>query len=120
MKSRRKFIKGFTHTAVRRLEGGQSVAEVARALEVHPSDLYRRRRELQEHGERAFRGVGKLRAEESRVAAILRAGSPGFARRHAHPDEYLRRTLARAVSELQATASPCEPVPEAVVQKREG
>ena len=39
MKSRRKFTKEFKQTAVRRLNSGQSVAEVARALEVHPSEL---------------------------------------------------------------------------------
>ena len=50
------------------LESGQSVGEVARALEVQPSDLQRWRRELREHGERAFNGAGKKRAEESRVA----------------------------------------------------
>ena len=72
MKSRRKFTKEFKLTAVRRLEGGQSVAEVARALEVHPSDLHRWRRELQDHGERAFSGVGKKRAEESEIAALQR------------------------------------------------
>ena len=59
MESRRKFTKEFKQTAVRRLNSGQSVAEVARALEVHPSDLHRWRRELQEHGERAFTGAGK-------------------------------------------------------------
>ena len=48
MKSRRKFTKEFKQTAVRRLNGGQSVAEVARALDVHPSDLHRWRRELQD------------------------------------------------------------------------
>ena len=72
MKSRRKFTKEFKQTAVRRLEGGQSVAEVARALEVHPTDLQRWRRELQEHGERAFYGTGKKRAEASRVAELER------------------------------------------------
>jgi transposase len=70
MKSRKKFTKEFKQTAVRRLNSGQSVAEVARALEVHPSDLHRWRRELQEHGERAFSGVGQQRAEESRVAEL--------------------------------------------------
>jgi transposase len=70
MKSRRKLTKEFKQTAVRRLESGQSVAEVARALEVHPSDLHRWRHELQEHGDRAFSGVGKKRAEESRVAEL--------------------------------------------------
>ena len=72
MKSRRKFSKDFKQTAVNRLNGGQSVAEVARALEVHPSDLHRWRRELQDHGEQAFSGAGKKRAEESRVAELER------------------------------------------------
>jgi transposase len=72
MKSRRKFTKEFKLTAVRRLEGGQSVAEVARALEVHPSDLHRWRGELQDHGVRAFSGAGKKRAEESEIAALQR------------------------------------------------
>ena len=72
MKSRRKFTKEFKQTAVRRLSAGQSVGEVARALEVHPSDLHRWRRELQDHGERAFNGAGKKRAEESRVAELER------------------------------------------------
>ena len=72
MNSRRKFTKEFKQTAVRRLEGGQSLAEVARALEVHPSDLSRWRRESREHGERAFSGVGKKRAEESRVPELER------------------------------------------------
>src|SRR5215470_6749665 len=72
MKSRRKFSKEFKQTAVNRLNSGQSAAEVARALEVHPSDLHRWRRELQEQGERAFRGAGKKRAEETKVAELER------------------------------------------------
>jgi len=72
MKSRRKFTKDFKQTAVSRLNSGQSVAEVARALEVHPGDLHRWRREMQEHCERVFIGVGKKRAEESRVAELER------------------------------------------------
>jgi transposase-like protein len=58
MKSPRKFTKELKQTAVRRLESGGSVAEVARALEVHPSDLHRWRRERQEYGGRAFSGMG--------------------------------------------------------------
>ena len=72
MKSRRKFTKEFKQTAVSRLNSGQSMAEVARALEVRPSDLHRWRRELQDHGEQAFSGAGKKRAEESRVAELER------------------------------------------------
>jgi len=40
------------------------------------------------------------------VAALLRGGSPGFPRGHAHPEDYLQRTLARALSELQGRAFP--------------
>ena len=69
---RRKFSKEFKVAAIRRLQGGQTAAEVARGLEVHPSELHRWRHELDEHGERAFQGVGKKRAEESRVADLER------------------------------------------------
>ena len=72
MMSRREFSKEFKVEGVRRLESGQSVAEVARALEVHPTELYRWRRELEEHGERAFPGAGRMRAEESRIAELER------------------------------------------------
>ena len=72
MMARRKFSKEFKVAAIRRLQGGQTAAEVARALEVHPSELHRWRHELDEHGERSFQGVGKQRAEESRVADLER------------------------------------------------
>ena len=72
MKARRKFTKEFKQTAIRRLNSGQSAAEVARALEVHPTDLHRWKRELEEHGERAFNGAGKKRAEETKVAELER------------------------------------------------
>ena len=72
MMSRRKFSKEFKVAAIRRLQSGQTAAEVARALEVHPTELYRWRRELDEHGERAFQGVGSKRSEESRVADLER------------------------------------------------
>ncbi len=70
--ARRKFSKEFKEAAIRRLQGGQTAAEVARALEVDPSELHRWRHELDEHGERAFQGVGKKRSEESRVAELER------------------------------------------------
>jgi transposase len=72
MKSRRKFSREFKQTAVRQLAGGKSAAEVARALEVHPSDLYRWRRELEEHGADAFTGPGRKRADDDRVAELER------------------------------------------------
>ncbi len=70
--TRRKFSKEFKLEAVRRLGTGQLAAEVSRALEVHPTELYRWRRELEENGERAFQRVGRTRAEESRVAELER------------------------------------------------
>lgn len=72
MKTRRKFSREFKQAAVRQLAGGKSAAEVARALEVHPSDLYRWQRELEEHGAQAFVGVGRKRAEEDKVADLER------------------------------------------------
>ena len=39
MKLRRKFSKEFKQAAIRQMTAGKSAAEVARALEVHPSDL---------------------------------------------------------------------------------
>ena len=36
----------------------------------------------------------------AKVAAILRQGSPGFPRRHADPDDYLRRTVQSAAASL--------------------
>ena len=70
--TRRKFSKEFKLEAVRRLETGQSGAEVARALEVHPTELRRWRRELEEEGERALPGVGRKRVEQSRIAELER------------------------------------------------
>lgn len=71
MMSRQKFSKELKREALRRLASGQRVAEVARAMEVHPSELYRWRREA-EYGERAFQGPGRKRAEESRIAELER------------------------------------------------
>jgi len=70
--SRRKFTREFKEAAVRRLELGASIAEVARACEVNPNILHRWRRELRELGGKAFSGPGKKRADESHVAALER------------------------------------------------
>jgi transposase-like protein len=70
--SRRQFTKEFKEAAVRRLELGASVGEVARACEVNPNVLHRWKRELHDHGVKAFVGNGRPRAEEERVAALER------------------------------------------------
>jgi hypothetical protein len=41
----------------------------------------------------------------AQAAAIVRAGSPGFPRRHGNPEDYLCRTLACAARELQTVAA---------------
>jgi transposase len=88
MMARRKFSREFKIAAIRRLQSGQSAAEVARALEGHPTDLYRWRNELDEHGERAFQGVGKRRVEEDQVAQLERKVG-----RQALEIDFLKRAL---------------------------
>jgi transposase len=70
--SRRQFTKEFKLAAVRRLEMGASVAEVARAFEVNPNVLHRWRREFREGPGNAFPGMGQRRWEEGRVAQLER------------------------------------------------
>jgi transposase-like protein len=70
--SRRKFTKEFKEEAVRRLELGASLAEVARACEVGPNVLHRWRRELRDYGARAFTGNGQRRLEDGRIAELER------------------------------------------------
>lgn len=70
--SRRRFTKEFKQAAVRRLEMGASLAEVARACEVNANVLHRWRREFRDGVDRAFPGLGKRKAEESRVAELER------------------------------------------------
>ena len=66
--SRRKFTKEFKEEAVRRLELGASLAEVARACEVNPNVLHRWKRELRDYGAKTFSGNGQRRAEDQQVA----------------------------------------------------
>lgn len=57
--SRRRFTNEFKLAAERRLETGASMAEVARACEVNPNVLHRRRREFRDGVDRAFPALGK-------------------------------------------------------------
>ena len=66
---RRQFTREFKLTAVKRLEDGISIGEVARALEVNPNVLHRWRREFPGN---AFPGLGKRRWAEGRVAELER------------------------------------------------
>ena len=70
--SRRLFTKEFKLAAVRRLEQGVTIAEVARALEVNPNVLHRWRREFRQGPGNAFPGHGKQRWSEGRIAELER------------------------------------------------
>jgi len=56
--SRRQFTKEFKLAAVRRLEQGVSITEVARALEVNPNVLHRWRREFRQVRATRFPAMG--------------------------------------------------------------
>ena len=86
--SRRKFTKEFKEEAVRRLDLGASLAEVARACEVNPNVLHRWKRELRDYGVKAFAGNGQRRAEEQQMAELERKVG-----RQALEIDFLRRCL---------------------------
>ena len=70
--SRRQFTREFKLAAVRRLEAGVSLAEVARGLEVNPNVLHRWRREFRQAPGNAFPGNGQPRWSDGRVAELER------------------------------------------------
>jgi transposase len=70
--SRRWFTREFKLAAIRRLEQGISVAEVARALEVNPNLLHRWRSEFRQGPGNVFPGHGQRRWSEGRMAELER------------------------------------------------
>ncbi|MBV9072628.1 MAG: transposase [Acidobacteria bacterium] len=70
--SRRRFTREFKLAAVRRLEEGVRVTEVARALEVNATVLQRWWREFRQGPGNAFPGVGKRRWSEGHIAQLER------------------------------------------------
>jgi len=97
--SRRSFTKEFKEAAVRRLELGASIGEVARACEVNANVLHRWKRELRDYGARAFAGVGKPRAGEDQVAVLERKVG-----RQALEIDFLRRCLQHAEEQRKLQA----------------
>jgi|SRR5271154_43730 len=70
--SRRQFTKEFKLAALRRLEEGVSMAEVARGLQVNPNVLHRWRGEFRQGPGNAFPGKGQRRWGEGRIAELER------------------------------------------------
>ncbi len=70
--SRRQFTKELKLAAVRRLEQGVSMGEVARGLEVSPNVLHRWRKEFRAGTGNAFPGNGKQRWSDGKLAELER------------------------------------------------
>lgn len=70
--SRRQFTKEFKLAAVRRLEQGISMGEVARGMEVNPNVLHRWRKEFRAGPGNAFSGNGNQRWSEGEIAKLER------------------------------------------------
>jgi transposase len=96
---RRKFSKEFKLEAVRRIQAGQSVAELSRAIEVKPSELYRWCREREQFGERAFAGKGRPLAEPDQVAKLER-----MIGQQALEIDFLKRALQHVEEQRQLQA----------------
>lgn len=70
---RRKFSREFKQEAVRMVtEGGHSLSQVARDLELRPDMLRRWKRQLKEDGKDAFPGNGRLAGEAQRLRELER------------------------------------------------
>ncbi len=70
--SRRQFTREFKLTAIRQIEQGISIGELARALEVNANVLHRWRREFRQGPGNAFPGWGKRRWSEGRMVELER------------------------------------------------
>jgi transposase len=95
--SRRIFTREFKVNAVRELEAGRSLGEVARAIEVLPSLLARWRTEYQEDPGQAFPGSGVVpQAAAGREAELERKVG-----QLTMENDFLKKTLARLSRELR-------------------
>jgi transposase-like protein len=99
MSSKRKFSGAFKLAAVRRIQAGESVAGLARTLEVNPGELYRWCREREKFGAHAFVGGGHKRAEPDQVAELERKIG-----QQALEIDFLKRALQRVEEQRQLRA----------------
>ena len=71
--TRRSFSREFKLEAVRMVsEGGHSLAQVARDLDIRPDMLRRWRRQLEHDPEEAFPGVGQRKAHDEEMWQLRR------------------------------------------------
>jgi transposase len=70
---RRKYPREFKIEAVRRVvDGGETAAEVARALDLQPNMLYGWVRQLKAQAAEAFRGNGNVTSQDEEVRKLRR------------------------------------------------
>lgn len=70
---RRTFTKDFKLEILRELDAGATIAQVARAHEVHPETIRQWRSRERKYGDRSFAGNGRAYTDEARVAQLERA-----------------------------------------------
>jgi transposase-like protein len=68
---RRVFSKEFKESVVKRLESGESVSDIVRALQLNPTVVRRWRHEWRKFGETAFSGYGKTRAPAASTRTVV-------------------------------------------------
>ena len=102
--SRRKFTREFKLAAVRRLEAGVSMAEVARGVEVSPNVLHRWQSEFRQAPGNAFPGHGKQRWSEGQIAELERKIG-----RQAVEIDFLKACLQRIEEQRMLQASSGSP-----------
>lgn len=110
---RRQFTRELKLEAVRRLESGVSMAEVARGLEVSPNVLHRWQREFRQAPGNAFRGQGQRRWSEGKVAELERKVG-----QQAMELDFLRTCLQRIEEQRMLQASSGSPRSTAKSRKK--
>ena len=72
-RTRREFTKEFKLSVLREVEAGASVAETARAHEIHPETIRLWKRNHRKYADRAFAGKGRSYTDEAKIAQMERA-----------------------------------------------
>lgn len=98
--SRRTFTREMEIGAIRRLEMGTSIAEVARAFKVNPNVVHRWRREFRAEPGNAFPGLGKRRWDEGAQAKW----EPKIGQQTVEIDFFLKGCLQRVEEERDLQA----------------
>jgi transposase len=97
--SRRKFPRAFKLNALRRLEAGDSVGDVARSCRIDTNVLRRWRRDYERAPESAFPGPGR-RPKETGIAELQR-----LIALHVQEIDYLKQRIQSAETRMMPQAS---------------